>query len=69
MVPVWDADRDIIRKVAVLATNLVPKMGSFLPPSVDAAFLGTKMVPLMRHCFGAGIQTGIITHSPSFSGR
>jgi hypothetical protein len=52
MVPVWDAERDIIRKVAVSATNLVPNMGQFLPPSVNGAFWGTKMAPLMRHNFG-----------------
>lgn len=37
--------------VAVLATNLVPNMGQFLPPSINGAFLGTKLVPSMRHCF------------------
>jgi len=36
--------------VAVLDTNLAPKMESFLPPSVNGAFLSTKMVPSMRHC-------------------
>jgi hypothetical protein len=69
MEPVWDTGRGSCNMVAVLDTNLVPKMGNFLPPSVNAAFLGTKMVPLMRHCFGTGIQTGKITHSSSFSGR
>ena len=28
--------------VAVLDTNLVPKMAPFLPPSVNAAFLGSQ---------------------------
>lgn len=37
---------------AVLATNLVPYMGSFLPPSTNGAYLGTKMAPSMRHCSG-----------------
>lgn len=31
--------------VAVLVTNLVPNMGQFLPPSINGAYLGTKMVP------------------------
>ena len=46
MAPVWDAYWDDI-SVAVLDTNFVAKMGNFLPPSVNAAFLGTKMVPSM----------------------
>ena len=40
--------------VAVLDTNLAPNMGSYLPPSVNDAFLGTKMVPSMRHCCFGG---------------
>jgi hypothetical protein len=35
--------------VAVLNTNMAPNMGQFLPPSVNAAFLDTKMVPSIRH--------------------
>jgi hypothetical protein len=35
--------------VAVLTTNMAPKMAPVLPPSVNAAFLATKMVPTMRH--------------------
>ena len=46
---VWDTIMGS-NMVAVLDTNLVPKMGSNLPPSVNGAFLGTKMVPSMRHC-------------------
>ena len=51
--PIWEPVWDTItgsNMVAVLDTNLVAKMGNFLPPSVNAAFLGTKMVPSMRHC-------------------
>jgi hypothetical protein len=50
MEPVWDSEWDDIM-VAILDTNLVPKMAPFLPPSVNAAFLGTNMVPSMRHNF------------------
>jgi hypothetical protein len=45
---VWDTITGS-NMVAVLDTNLVPKMGTFLPPSANGAFLGTKMVPSMRH--------------------
>ena len=31
--------------VAVLATNLAPNMGQYLPPSANGAFLVTKMEP------------------------
>ena len=48
--PVSDTKWDDIM-VAVLDTNLVPKKAPFLPPSVNAAFLGTNMVPSMRHNF------------------
>jgi hypothetical protein len=50
--PIWDPVWNTItgsNMVAVLDTNLVPKMGSFLPLSTNGAFLGTKMVPSMRH--------------------
>jgi hypothetical protein len=40
---------------AVLDTNWTHNMAPFLPPSDDAAFLGTKMVPSMRHHFKGGI--------------
>lgn len=40
--------------VAVLDTNLVPKMGNYLPSSVNATLLGPKMVPSMRHCCFGG---------------
>ncbi|MDA8412299.1 MAG: hypothetical protein M0023_00750 [Desulfobacteraceae bacterium] len=40
--------------VAVLDTNWVPNMAPFSPPSVNAAFLGTKMVPSIRHCCFGG---------------
>jgi hypothetical protein len=48
--PVRDTELDSI-VVAVLGTNLVPNMGQFLPAWVNAAFLGTKSVPPMRHCY------------------
>jgi len=53
MEPVWETEWDDIM-VAVLDTNLVPKMAPFSPPSVNAAFLGTNMVPSMRHCCFGG---------------
>jgi hypothetical protein len=53
MEPVWDTKLDDIM-VAVLDTNLVPNMAPFSLSSVNAAFLGTKMAPSMRHCCYGG---------------
>jgi hypothetical protein len=58
MEPVWDTEWDNIM-VAVLDTNMVPKMAPFSPPSDNAAFLGTKKVPSMRHNFEGGFLVTI----------
>jgi len=41
MEPVWDTEWDNVM-VAVLDTNLVPKMGNFLPPSSQCRIVGSK---------------------------
>jgi hypothetical protein len=53
MEPVWDTEWDNVM-VAVLDTNLVPKMGNFLPPSSQCRIVGSKNGALMRHCCFGG---------------
>ena len=54
-----------LKGVAFCVAKTEPLMSPFSPPSVNAALLGTKMVPAMRHLFFCYILCP--TNSPHFN--